>query len=180
MDRVLKSTHATQVDIVGHSQGGMMPAYYIKRLGGAPRVHTLVGLAPSNHGTSLDGLETLVERAGMLQGIDAEWAFTAPSLVQQQVGSTFMTALFVDGDTVPGPGYVVIQTRRDKIVTPYTQAYLRGPKVRNVTIQDQCPEDGTGHMALPFDGPAVQNVLNALGPNDPHFRASCTGYGEAI
>ena len=50
-----------QVDLVGHSQGGMMPRYYLKFLGGAAKVHTLVGLAPSNHGTTLDGLFTLAE-----------------------------------------------------------------------------------------------------------------------
>ena len=33
----------------------MMPRYYLKFLGGAAKVHTLVGLAPSNHGTDLDG-----------------------------------------------------------------------------------------------------------------------------
>ena len=37
----------------------MMPRYYLKFLGGASKVNTLVGLAPSNHGTTLDGLFTL-------------------------------------------------------------------------------------------------------------------------
>ena len=41
--------------MVGHSQGGMMPRYYIKFLGGAEVVDDLVGLAPSNHGTSSTG-----------------------------------------------------------------------------------------------------------------------------
>jgi triacylglycerol esterase/lipase EstA (alpha/beta hydrolase family) len=59
VNRVLRATGASQVDIVGHSQGGMMPRYYLKFLGGATKVHTLVGLAPSNHGTTLDGLFTL-------------------------------------------------------------------------------------------------------------------------
>ena len=45
--------------MVGHSQGGMMPRYYLKNLGGAAEVHTLVGLSPSNHGTTLDGLFVL-------------------------------------------------------------------------------------------------------------------------
>ncbi len=51
-NEVLAATKASQVDIVGHSQGGMMPRYYLKNLGGAAKVHTLVGLAPSNHGTT--------------------------------------------------------------------------------------------------------------------------------
>src|SRR4051812_36016068 len=52
-------THPSQVDIVGHSQGGMLPRYLIDTtsstqypgLGHAAQVHTLVGLAPSNQGT---------------------------------------------------------------------------------------------------------------------------------
>src|SRR3954467_5264063 len=45
-------TGAAKVDIVGHSQGGMMPRYFIKFLGGDSVVDDLVGLAPSNHGTA--------------------------------------------------------------------------------------------------------------------------------
>ena len=59
VDQILTATKARQVDIVGHSQGGMMPRYYMKFLGGAAKVHTLVGLAPSNHGTTIDGLSTV-------------------------------------------------------------------------------------------------------------------------
>jgi triacylglycerol esterase/lipase EstA (alpha/beta hydrolase family) len=58
---VLTATGAAKVDIVGHSQGGMMPRYYIRFLGGAATVHTLVGLAPSSHGTTIGGLTTLRE-----------------------------------------------------------------------------------------------------------------------
>ena len=60
VNSVLAKTGASKVDIVGHSQGGMMPNYFIKFLGGASKVHTLVGLAPSNHGTTIDGLKTLL------------------------------------------------------------------------------------------------------------------------
>ena len=59
VDRVLDATGAGRVDLVGHSQGGMMPRYYLKYLRGAAKVRTLVGLSPSNHGTTLDGLFTL-------------------------------------------------------------------------------------------------------------------------
>jgi triacylglycerol esterase/lipase EstA (alpha/beta hydrolase family) len=57
VNKVLSQTKSTQVDLVGHSQGGMMPNYYLKYLGGASKVNTFIGLAPSNHGTTLDGLK---------------------------------------------------------------------------------------------------------------------------
>ncbi|MEI2639258.1 MAG: alpha/beta fold hydrolase [Microthrixaceae bacterium] len=59
VDHVLAATGAQKVDIVGHSQGGMLPNYYVKFLGGAPKVNSIVGLAPVNHGTTLSGLLTL-------------------------------------------------------------------------------------------------------------------------
>src|SRR3954469_12833201 len=52
VDAVLAATGARKVSMVGHSQGGMMPRYYVKFLGGAAKVDDLVGLAPSNHGTT--------------------------------------------------------------------------------------------------------------------------------
>ena len=51
VDRVLAATGAAKVSIVGHSQGGMMPRYYVKNLGGDAKVDDLVSLAASNHGT---------------------------------------------------------------------------------------------------------------------------------
>ena len=74
-----RATGASQVDIVGHSQGGMMPRYYIKFLGGAAKVHTLVGLAPSNHGTTLDGLFTLASYFPGASAVPRPSARRAPS-----------------------------------------------------------------------------------------------------
>lgn len=45
VDRVLRTTGAHKVDLVGHSQGGLMPRQYLKFEGGAEKVHRLVGLA---------------------------------------------------------------------------------------------------------------------------------------
>src|SRR3954452_17588301 len=52
VDRVLAETGSSKVDLVGHSQGGMMPRYWMRFDGGAGEVEDLVGIAPSNHGTS--------------------------------------------------------------------------------------------------------------------------------
>ncbi len=178
VDKVLRSTSATKVDVVGHSQGGMMPAYFIKFLGGAPKVHTFVGLSPSNHGTTLSGITTLGSSLNILGFANSLlWGFGLSGLQQQEVGSTFQKDLFNGGDTVAGPRYVVIQTKYDHVVTPYTQAFLSGPNVTNILLQNQCPNDTVGHIGMFLDSPALQNVMNVLGPNTPGFTATCTGYG---
>jgi triacylglycerol esterase/lipase EstA (alpha/beta hydrolase family) len=180
VNQVLSATGADQVDVVGHSQGGMMPNYYLKRLGGAAKVHTFIGLGPSNHGTTLSGLTALARQLNILGFVNSGLTATdLPGLAQQELGSDFQTALFGDGDTVPGPRYVVIATTHDEVVTPYTNALLSGDDVTNIVLQNQCPNDPTGHIALFLDGPTIQNILNQLGPNQPGFQPLCLGYGFA-
>ncbi len=53
VDRVRTSTGAAKVDFVGHSQGTLMPQYYIKYLGGASKVKNYVSLASLWHGTEV-------------------------------------------------------------------------------------------------------------------------------
>jgi triacylglycerol esterase/lipase EstA (alpha/beta hydrolase family) len=167
--RVLAAAHASAVDLVGHSQGGMMPRYYLRNLGGANHVHTLVGLAPSNHGTTLDGLFTL---AGHFPGANALLA-DCPACQEQESGSPFLTTLNAGGDTVPGVNYTVIETRNDEVVTPYTSAFLSGPHVRDILLQDQCPLDQGDHLSMAYDHIADADVLTALDPADPQHPA-CT------
>jgi len=184
VNQVLAETRASQVDIVGHSQGGLMPNYYIKFLGGATKVNTFIGLAPSNHGTTLSGLVSLLNGLpAPLPSLVSGFANSigAPSLIEQEVGSSFETNLFSGGDTVPGPRYVVIESTHDEVVTPYTNAFLSGPNVTNITVQNQCPTDPTEHIGMIEDSPSLQNVLNQLSnsPN-PAFTATCTNFGAGI
>jgi triacylglycerol esterase/lipase EstA (alpha/beta hydrolase family) len=161
VDSVLSRTGASKVDIVGWSQGGMMPRYYLKNLGGASKVNALVGLAPSNHGTTLDGLATL---AGYFPGA-LDLVGAACQACQDQVrGSAFITALNAGGDTVAGVRYTVIESRNDEVVTPYTSAFLSGSNVTNITLQDQCILDQGDHLSMTTDHIAARDVLNALDP----------------
>jgi hypothetical protein len=180
VNSVLKKTGASKVDLVGHSQGGMMPNYYIKFLGGASKVNELVGLAPSNHGTTLDGLKELLEKVPGASLIGNLLEFLGlPSLTQQEEGSTFMQKLFGEGEPVePGVRYVVIESTHDEVVTPYTNAFLNAPGVVNITVQDQCPTDPVGHIGMASDSPVLQNVLNQLSQSpNPSFTATCTNFG---
>ncbi|WP_413756509.1 esterase/lipase family protein [Streptomyces sp. MMBL 11-3] len=162
VDRVLAATGAAQADLVGHSQGGLMPRHYLKFLGGAAKVNALVGIAPTSHGTTLNGLTKLVTH---FPGARELLSRTVPALTDQVVGSAFLTRLNAGGDTVPGVHYTVIATRYDDVVTPYRSQFLDGPDVRNVLIQDRCAFDRSEHTALGLaDRIAFHEVANALDP----------------
>ena len=160
--QVLDATGASKVDIVGHSQGGMMPRYYLKFLGGASHVHALIGLAPSNHGTTFNGIGTFAQQEGFAQPF---LSGRCDSCYDQLAGSPFMTLLNSGGDTVPGVIYTVIETRYDEVVTPYTSAFLSGPNVTNILVQNQCPADTSDHIGLAYDPVALHDVRNALDPS---------------
>ncbi|MGW6818538.1 esterase/lipase family protein [Streptomyces sp. NPDC055005] len=162
VDRVLAATGAAKTDIVGHSQGGMMPRHYLKFLGGAAKVNALVGLAPDNHGTTLSGLTRLLP---YFPGAEDLISASTPGLADQIAGSAFITRLNEGGDTVPGVKYTVIATRYDEVVTPYRSAFLDGPNVRNVVLQDLCALDLSEHVTIGLtDRIAWHEALNALDP----------------
>ena len=163
VDRVLAATGASRVDIVGHSQGGgALPRYYLKFLGGAPKVHTLVGIAPTNHGGTASGLFTIAQR---IPGATQVIGTACPACVEQFVGSAFNQRLDAGGDTVPGVSYTTIVTRNDELVTPYTNQFLTGPDVHNVVVQDLCPLDVSEHVLVgTVDGVAFHEAANALDP----------------
>ena len=170
-DRVVAATGARKVDIVGHSQGGMMPRYYIKFLGGASKVDTLVGLAPSNRGTTLNGLFTL---ASYFHGGSSLPGADCPACQEQEAGSSFITNLNAGGETTPGVNYTVIESDNDEVVTPYTSAFLApAPNVTNILLQSQCSVDQGEHLSMPYDHIADADVLTALDPAHPQHPA-CT------
>ena len=164
VDRVRAATGARRVSLVGHSQGGMMPRYYLKFLGGLGKVDDLIGLAPSNHGTSNPG-------ALLLDGVGV-----CDSCGQQATGSAFLTNLNA-GDETPGDvAYTVVETRYDEVVIPYTSAFLSGANTTNVLLQNPCPLDVAEHLSIIYDAVALRWIRNALarpGPADPDFRPSC-------
>ncbi|MFJ4597103.1 MULTISPECIES: esterase/lipase family protein [unclassified Kitasatospora] len=161
VDLVLKATGAAKVDIVGHSQGGMLPNYYLKFLGGAAKVGRLVGLAPSNHGTTLDGITKLVP---YFPGV-ADLIYTVCQACRDQaVGSDFNRTMASRPDTVPGVTYTVISTVYDEVVTPWRTQFLTGPAVDNEVLQNHCPITLAEHVAIAFSPTALHLVTNALDP----------------
>ena len=167
VDTVLAATGAARVDLVGHSQGGMMPRYYINFLGGAGKVNDFVAFAPSNHGTTLDNLTNLANLLGVAGEINGALGSVCAACVEQEQGSAFLANLNA-APTVASVGYTVIESADDEVVTPYTSAFLpAAANVTNITVQKQCVLDASDHLEIAADPIALADMLNALDPAAP-------------
>lgn len=177
--KVRTATGAAKVDIVGHSQGGNVPIYWIKRMGGAAKTAHYVGWAPSSRGTDLNGLVDLAEDLDWLGFINDAAAYVgARGVTDQTYNSDYTKALWADGNTVPtGPKYTVIMTTDDAIVTPWYSQKLSGTGVRNLVLSDYCWDDDAGHAGLAFDGPTMGLTLNALNDGPSWYQPWCVDYG---
>lgn len=177
VDKVLKSTGADKVDLVGHSQGGgPLPRAYIKYYGGDKKVNHLIGIVPSNKGTSILGMEKFLNKSGRpantIVGTVAKF-LNMESVPQQLQGSTFLKDLNAGGMTAPGVKYTVIATRFDNRVFPWTNALIPEPGAKNIVIQDVCPLDHSAHTNITYDPMTYQVVANALEPQRA-TRVKCT------
>lgn len=145
-----------QVDLVGHSQGGMMPRWYIRFLGGGAKVHRLVGISSSNHGSTVFGLSSLIDQLRLRSAI----SLASPAVAQQLRGSSLLRDLNA-GDETPGEtAYDVIATKYDEVVTPYTSSRLDGASWW--TVQDGCSLDLSEHLQITYSPRVLAKVANLL------------------
>jgi triacylglycerol lipase len=157
--KVLRRTGAAEVDLVGHSEGTLMPNYYVKFLGGAKFVKRYVSIAPLWHGTEVASLTKLFE----LVGQDPEAVIpVCTSCAQFHPDSKFMKKMRRGGVVVPGVEYTNIVTRYDELVVPYQSGIQKG--MRNIVLQDGCETDASEHFQIVSDRRVTVMVLNELQP----------------
>lgn len=160
VDDVVAATGVTGVDLVGHSQGGLLAEYYTKFVGAA-RVHDVVALSPPTHGTTVDGIATLEQELG----ITPVMAAACQACPEMFPDSPVVAALNSGRVTVPGIGYTVIETVHETVVTPAPEAaFIREPGVHNLLVQSYCPADPADHGGLAYDPTTRQLILDALDP----------------
>lgn len=141
IEAVLARTGRTEVDLVGHSLGGLVARYYVQRLDGDARVRTLVTLGTPHAGTS----------------VAAPLADAHPLVRQMRPGSEVLREL-----AAPAPGcrtrFVSFWSDLDRIMVPVETARLDHPDllVHNVRVS------GIGHLALPVHPTVASGILRAL------------------
>ena len=89
----------------------MMPRDYINHSGGDATVNELIGLSPSNHGTT---------------NPLAPYAVGCVACQEQVYNSPYIQYVNTPTETKNPVDYTVIETKYDEVVTPYTSAFLRG------------------------------------------------------
>ncbi len=162
--RTMHAAYDGRIDIVGHSQGGMVPRWALRFWPDTrAMVDDLVGLSPSNHGT--------------LDAIPVCAASCAPAFWQQRSNAAFIAALNSAQETFPGISYTDIYTNTDEVVVPNfgpaasSSLSGGGGAIANIAIQSVCPADVTEHLGVGiYDNTAYQLALDALthpGPADP-------------
>ena len=184
VDKVRKATGAEKVDIVGHSQGTIMPSYYAKFLGGRDKIDKYVSLAPLWRGTYGFAGNLILPVAKRLGIPEKNVTPIFSSLGQMLGGSQFIKKLWADGGPyLPGIDYTNISTRYDEAVVPYTSGQVAGGpgrSVKNIVVQDGCAQDYSEHAGVAGSKRAAYFVYNALDPEHPRtvpcrFAAPFTG-----
>jgi pimeloyl-ACP methyl ester carboxylesterase len=143
VESIVAQTGVTEIDVVGHSLGGLVGLYYLKRLGGRHRVRRLIMLGTPAQGTwsALLGLVTAPLGRASLQLLP---------------GSPFLRELG-EMPLPRGADVVSIGAIRDWLA-PVATTVLDG--VRHIALP-------TGHSGLLVDGEVAKVVADLLRDEPP-------------
>ena len=142
VEQICEETGYERVHVIGHSLGGVVARYYVQRLGGDRRVHTLCTLGSPHAGTY--AARVLPQGSRGIVG-------------QLRPGSDLMREL-----AAPAPGcqtrFVAFWSDLDQMIVPQRSAAIDHADLaaRNVFLR------GVGHMSLPIHGRVVHEITTLL------------------
>ena len=139
VEATCEETGYERVHVVGHSLGGVIARYYVQRMGGDARVHTLCTLGSPHSGTVAARL------------------LPQPLVRQLRPGSPLMQEL-AEPVAQCRTRFVAFWSDLDQMIVPKRSARIDHPDltVRNVLLR------GVGHMSLPIDGRVVHEIAGLL------------------
>ena len=163
--RTMHTASHRKVDVIGYSQGGMVPRWALRYWPGTRRlVEDDVGLDASNHGT--------------LDARYCELTSSCPAAFwQQRTGAALLAALNSRQETFAGISYTEIYSATDEVVVPNLPAASSsslsggGGRIANIAVQSICPADLSEHLAMgSYDPVGYALAIDAIthpGPADP-------------
>lgn len=168
VDQVLAATGAEKVDLVGHSQGGLVGRYYINALGGVDKVAKMVMISspwqvlgpfditgPISDIVPRELYDAIVRNGVLWPGlltVTDPWVFKQASIIQPHIQYTQITDIADEMN---------LSTLGGMANTPAV------PNAQTVWINQVCPTDFSQHFAQPYSPTAVALVGNALDPDHP-------------
>ncbi|MFJ8309151.1 MULTISPECIES: esterase/lipase family protein [unclassified Streptomyces] len=145
IEEICARTGHREVDIVGHSLGGLIARYYVQRLGGDLRVRTLVTLGTPHSGTR-----------------SAQLANAHPIVRQMCPGSEIVKEL-----ARPAPDirtrFVSFWSDLDTLMIPVETARIDHPDL----LAENVRVTGIGHLAMPVHPAVAAGVRQALTTGQP-------------
>ncbi len=159
--RTMHAMAGRRIAVLGHSQGGMSMRWALRFWPDTrPMVDDIIGMAPTNHGTTVAG--------NCSSGcVPANW--------QQGADSRFIAALNSRTETFAGISYTNVFTHTDEEVKPSDNAtvassalHVGAGQITNVATQDLCPTDVYEHNLMGTVDPVTYAlVLDALSHKGP-------------
>lgn len=159
--QVRAAAGGAKVDLVAHSEGGLVSRYYIKNLGGGDSVERYVSLGTPQYGTYVANIVSFLG-LGSCAGVVA--------CQQMTIGSSFLTALNAGDDTPAPVRWTAVRTWQDELVRPVDNAKL-ADGATNVLIQSRCPLRVVGHLGLVLDGTTYTVIRQVL--RDAAIKPNC-------
>ncbi|SCL18769.1 Lipase (class 2) [Micromonospora pallida] len=150
--QVRAATGAAKVDLVAHSEGGLVSRYYLKNLGGTGSVGRLITLGSPHYGTYIADIAKFLGLGDCLGIVACQ---------QMAIGSTFLNDLNAGDDTPGAVRYTTIRTLQDELVRPTGNATL-GDGAVNALVQSWCPLRIVAHVGLVVDGTTYTMIQDAL------------------
>ncbi|KAI1458458.1 alpha/beta-hydrolase [Annulohypoxylon moriforme] len=168
---VKDKTGASKVDIVGHSEGGVQSIYVpMTQSGISDIVEHVVALGPAIHGAKYYGFTDLWYIGGNVTRALAKVvqdALGCPACDDMMTGGAVYTEFLNNAGHIAQSGnkMTVIMSKSDTLVSPDVSE-INEAGVKNVFVQDTCPDDPVGHAGLMWDKSVWRLIVNALEEND--------------
>lgn len=180
VDEVKAATGASKIDIVGHSQGGLLAKMLIQEQGKADSIRRVVGMGGNFHGTDYNGMGESLRNFINATPALAEFIL-GKSSTQQIIGSELLNRVNALPDTTAGITYTSLYSPADETVTPNSTSMLdavAGADVANVNTSIACPSSTpVEHATMPQNpvtiGLALWGLERTEGDHTPAPDAHC-------
>jgi pimeloyl-ACP methyl ester carboxylesterase len=155
VESICEQTGYERIHVIGHSMGGIVARYYVQRMDGDARVHTLVTLGSPHGGTHAARLlpRGVTRQLRPRSDVIAELAEPAPQCRTR---------------------FVSFWSDLDALISPKRAAQIDHPDLtaRNVFVP------GVGHMSLPIDRRVTREIAATLAQLDSQGATVTAGLGH--